>query len=130
MLIRAPLLVLLPLGLGYVWMLGGMGLLNLSFNLTNMVISPLLIGIGVDNGIHLLHRYLENKGKPNRVQRSTESVAMPIIIANLATLAAFGSLIFAATPGLPVLGKSAVIGVGSVAICSLTLLPAVLARRR
>ncbi len=126
----APFLVMLPLGLGYVWMLGGMGILNISFNLTNMVISPILIGIGVDNGIHLMHRYLEHRNDPNRVKEATESVIMPIVIANLSTIVAFGSMIFASTPGLPVLGKSAIIGVGSVAFCSLTLLPAVLARRR
>lgn len=126
----APFLVMLPLGLGYAWMLGGMGMFNISFNLTNMVISPILIGIGVDNGIHLMHRYLERRDDPDRVKNATESVAMPIVIANLATIVAFGSLLFASTPGLPVLGKSAIIGVGSVAFLSLTLLPAVLARRR
>jgi len=128
--LSAPFLVLLPLGLGYGWMLGGMGWLNISFNLTNMVISPLLIGIGVDNGIHLLHRYAESPKHPQRLQRATESVAMPILISNLATMTAFGSLVFASTRGLQVLGISALLGVGSVAFCSLTLLPAVLARRR
>ena len=126
----APLFVLLPLIVGYAWMLGGMGLLKLSFNLTNMVISPLLIGIGVDNGIHLLHRYLERRDDPQRLQHAAQSVVMPVVIANLCTMAAFGSLLFASTPGLPSLGKSAMIGVGSVALCSLTLLPAVLAGRR
>jgi len=127
---KAPFLVMLPLGLGYVWMLGGMGIFNISFNLTNMVISPILIGIGVDNGIHLMHRYLELHNNPDRAKEATESVIMPIVIANLSTIVAFGSMIFANTPGLPVLGKSAIIGVGSVAFCSLTLLPAVLAKRR
>lgn len=128
--LSAPFLVLLPLVLGYIWMLGGMGLLGISFNLTNMVISPLLIGIGVDNGIHLLHRYMELPNDTNRVQTAAESVAVPTLVANLTTMVAFGSLIFASTPGLQVLGKSALLGVGAVAFCSLTLLPAVLARRR
>jgi len=130
----APLLVLLPLAVGYAWMLGGMGLLGISFNLTNMVISPLLIGIGVDNGIHLLHRYLERRngtdGAPALVRRATQSVAMPVLVANLTTMTAFGSMLFASTPGLQVFGKSALLGVSAVAFCSLTLLPAVLAGRR
>ncbi len=130
----APLLVLLPLAVGYAWMLGGMGLLGISFNLTNMVISPLLIGIGVDNGIHLLHRYLERRSgaprSPELVRRATQSVAMPVLVANLTTMTAFGSMLFASTPGLQVFGKSALLGVSAVALCSLTLLPAVLAGRR
>lgn len=129
----APFFVLLPLFVGYAWMLGGMGLLKVAFNLSNMVISPLLIGMGADNGIHLLHRYLERSGdlqRRQRLQRATETMAMPIVVASLATIASFGSLLFASTPGLQALGKSAVIGVGSVALCSLTLLPAVLAGRR
>ncbi|MCK5246867.1 MMPL family transporter, partial [Candidatus Bipolaricaulota bacterium] len=53
------LLAAAPLVLGYIWMLGGMRLLEMDFNFLSITISPLLIGIGVDNGIHILHRTME-----------------------------------------------------------------------
>lgn len=58
---RRAILAGSPLVLGYLWMLAGMRLLGFSFNFINITISPLLIGVGVDNGIHMLHRYLEER---------------------------------------------------------------------
>jgi len=55
------LLATAPLVLGYIWMLGGMRLMDMDFNFLSITISPLLIGIGVDNGIHIIHRTMEEK---------------------------------------------------------------------
>ncbi len=118
-------LALLPLALGYLWMLGGMRLLGLEFNFMNILISPLLIGLGIDNGVHLLHRYLET----HRLKEAATTIAVPIFTTSATTLLVFGSLLLARTPGLRVLGTSALLGLGFNALFSLTLLPALLAHR-
>lgn len=113
------ILALLPLIFGYLWMLGTMRMLGITFNFANIIISPLLVGIGVDNGIHLLHRYREEKN----ILRASRLAGVAIIATTLTTLLVFGSLIFAQTPGLKLLGQSALLGVGFTAIFSLFLLP-------
>ncbi len=113
------ILTLLPLIFGYIWMLGTMRLLGITFNFANIIISPLLIGIGVDNGIHLLHRYKEEKN----IFKASRLAGVAIIATTLTTLLVFGSLILARTPGLKLLGQSALLGIGFTAIFSLLLLP-------
>ncbi|MFQ6089853.1 MAG: MMPL family transporter [Candidatus Bipolaricaulia bacterium] len=118
-------LALLPLLLGYLWMLAGMRLLGLEFNLTNVLISPLLIGLGVDNGVHILHRYLEDR----KIGEATSSTATAILVTSATTMLVFGSLLLARTPGLRLLGVSALLGLGFTTIFSLVLLPALVALR-
>ena len=52
------LLVLIPLGMGMVWMLGSMALLGMRLNVINAVILPMIIGTGVDSGVYIVQRYL------------------------------------------------------------------------
>jgi len=121
------LLAMLPLILGYVWMLGTMRLSGLAFNFTNIIISPLIIGLGVDNGVYLLHRHLDLGRKD--VERAVASTGLAILATSLVTMISFGSLLFAQTPGLITLGESALLGIGFNALFSLTFLPAILALR-
>jgi len=111
--------------MGYVWMLAGMNLLGIQFNFTNIVISPLLIGIGVDSAVHLLHRVEEERsaGGDAAVRGAAASV-VPIAVSSLTTMAAFGALLAAHTPGLRLLGTSALLGLGFTLLWSLTFLPA------
>jgi len=119
------LLALAPLAFGYAWMLAGMHLLDVTFNFTNIVVSPLLIGIGVDSAVHILHRIEEEgRGGPGAVARGASSSAVPVAVTALATMLVFGALITARTPGLQFLGSSAVIGLGVTLLGSLIFLPA------
>lgn len=120
------LLAMLPLVLGYLWMLGGMRLLGMEFNFTNILISPLLIGIGIDNGVHIIHGFLERRKAPEALA----STALAIFITSSTTLVSFGALLLARTPGLRLLGEAALLGLGFNTIFSLTFLPALLAPGR
>ncbi len=117
-----------PLVLGYIWMLGGMRLLSMDFNFLSITISPLLIGIGVDNGIHILHRTIEERAvKPEgAIERGVGTTAVAVIVTSLTTMLVFGSLLLARTPGLRMLGASALLGIGFTLLFSLLFLPAVL----
>ncbi len=122
------LLAAAPLVLGYIWMLGGMRLMAMDFNFLSITISPLLIGIGVDNGIHILHRTMEERElrKEGAVERGVGSTAISVIVTSLTTMLVFGSLLLARTPGLRMLGSSALLGIGFSLLFSLLFLPAAL----
>lgn len=120
------ILAILPLGLGIIWTAGLMWLFDLQFNLANLVAVPLIIGIGVENGIHLVHRYREEGiGGPALVAGSTgQSVAL----FSLTTMVGFGSLMVARYYGIFSMGLLLTLAVGSVLVASLTVLPLLLFR--
>ena len=117
-----------PLILGYVWMLGGMRLLDVDFNFLSITISPLLIGIGVDNGIHILHRVQEERRNDpaGAIERASALTAVPVVVTTLTTMLVFASLLIARTPGLRFLGAAALLGIGFTLLFSLLFLPAAL----
>jgi uncharacterized protein len=68
------LLAVLPLALGMLWTAGWMWLFDLPFNLANLIVVPLIIGIGLENGIHIVHRFREEgEGGPELVASSRDS---------------------------------------------------------
>ena len=122
------LLAAAPLALGYIWMLGGMRLMAIDFNFLSITISPLLIGIGVDNGIHILHRVMEERqlDPDGAIERGASTTAVAVIVTSLTTMLVFGSLVIARTPGLRLLGISALLGIGFSLVFALLFLPAAL----
>jgi hypothetical protein len=124
--IQDTLLAMLPLTLGIVWTAGLMWLFNLQFNLANLVAVPLIIGIGVENGIHILHRFREEgEGGPTLVAGST---GQAVALFSLTTMIGFGSLMVARYYGIFSMGLLLTVAVGSVLVASLTVLPLLLFR--
>jgi len=119
---RWALVGIIPVGLGFLWMLGTMRLTGLDFNFANIIISSLLIGNGVDYAVYLLHNFLEDR----RIGVAWQRTAAPIVGSALTTMVSFGSLLFATTPGLRVFGLSALYGVGFTTLFTLLFLPALL----
>jgi hypothetical protein len=103
-----------------------MWVFNLQFNLANLVAVPLIIGIGVENGIHLVHRYREEGvGGPALVAGST---GQAVALFSLTTMIGFGSLMVARYYGIFSMGLLLTIAVGGVLIASLAVLPLLLFR--
>jgi hypothetical protein len=119
------LLALLPLFVGMVWMLGGMALIGLRLNFFNIFVLTMIVGIGVDYGIHLLHRWYESGGDPIAVSETAKAIA----VAALTTVVGFGSLVLSHYPGLRSVGGAAILGALSTAVLSITLLPALLSKK-
>jgi predicted exporter len=119
------LLALLPLFVGMVWMLGGMALIGLRINFFNIFVLTMIVGIGVDYGIHLLHRWYESGGDPGAVSETSKAIA----VAAMTTMVGFGSLVLSHYPGLRSVGGAAILGALSTAVLSMTLLPALLAKK-
>jgi hypothetical protein len=118
---RDALLAMAPLAMGVVWMLGGMRLAGIPFNFANLVAVPLIIGVGIDNGVHVIHRVrLEGRQGMSVVLRHT---GRAILIASLTTMIGFGSLALASHRGLASLGIVLLLGVGSCLVTSTWVLP-------
>jgi predicted RND superfamily exporter protein len=116
------LLALLPLLVGMVWMLGGMALLGFRLNFFNIFVLTMIVGIGVDYGVHLLHRWYETGGDHAQVGETAKAIA----VASLTTIVGFGSLVLSHYPALRSVGAAAILGAVSTAVLGITLLPALL----
>ncbi|MFH1570828.1 MAG: MMPL family transporter [Gemmatimonadota bacterium] len=123
--LRAALMALAPLIASAVWMVGIMRLGGLQLTLLNVIGVPLILGIGVDDGVHLLHRYrLEG---PGRIEAVFSGTGKAVLLTSLTTMLAFGSLVFATYRGLGSMGLALFIGVGTCLVASVTVLPCLIA---
>ena len=116
---------LLPVAIGTLWMVGFMGWTGIPFNPANIMTLPLVIGIGVTNGIHILNRFAEEKN-PSILAKSTGKA---VLVSGLTTIAGFGSLIVGEHQGIQSLGWIMAVGTATCMTAGLTFLPAVLTLR-
>jgi preprotein translocase subunit SecF len=120
--LTAVILALIPVGIGLLWLVGLMGWRGVPFNPANIMTLPLVIGIGVTNGIHILNRYAE-EGTPGILARSTGKA---VLVSGLTAIAGFGSLILAKHRGIHSLGFIMSVGIATCMIAGLTFVPALL----
>jgi hopanoid biosynthesis associated RND transporter like protein HpnN len=116
----------LPLLLGALLTLAAMGALGLSFNFANVVVIPLLLGIGVDTGIHLLHR---SKSAPSDEELLETVTARAAFYSAAATIVSFGNLALSSHRGIRSLGILLVVSMCITLLSNLVFLPALLAAR-
>ena len=120
------ILAALPLALGMAQTLGLMGLLGIELNPANLIGIPLILGIAVDYGVHIVHDFLERPG-PYAISPST---ANSVLVDALTTILGFGALMVASHKGLESLGRVLTLGVTTCTVTSLVFLPALLALLR
>jgi uncharacterized protein len=116
------LLALMPVVVGALWMTGLMGLFGQAFNPANIMTLPLVIGIGVTSGIHILNRFFEEQD-PGVLGKSTGKA---VIVAGLTSVVGFGSLMLAKHQGIASLGFVMAIGTTTCLVAALTVMPALL----
>ena len=115
--ISYALLAIVPLLAGLLWMIGFMNIFGLMLTVVNIMGLPMILGIGIDNGVHIIHRFREEeKGNVFTIFSST---GRAILLSSLTTMLAFGMLIFSIFRGFGSLGGAMAIGVGA---CFLTTL--------
>jgi hopanoid biosynthesis associated RND transporter like protein HpnN len=122
---RSPglvILALLPVGIGSLWLLGFMGSFNIPFNPANIMILPLVVGIGVTNGIHILNRFAEEQ-RPDIFGRSTGKA---VLVSGLTAITGFATLVLANHQGIKSLGEVMSAGLAACMVAALTILPAIL----
>lgn len=116
------MLAALPLSIGVFQTFGILGILNLPLNPANMIALPLMLGIGVDYGVHIVHDFREQKGR----YRMSPSTAVAVLVDSLTTVVGFGALMIASHQGLQSLGRVLTIGVSCCLFTSMIMLPALL----
>lgn len=102
-------------------------LLGIPMNFANIIALPLLLGIGVDSGIHILHR-LRSDPPRNGVLLASSS-ARAVVISALTTIFSIGNLAFSPHLGTASMGKLLTIGITMTLICTLIVLPSLLAKQ-
>jgi hopanoid biosynthesis associated RND transporter like protein HpnN len=122
----STILALVPLLVGSVWTVGMMVLFGVQFNMANLLFIPLIIGIGIDNGVHIVHSFRATGKYDGESVPLARSTAKAITLAALTTIVGFGSLMISSHRGIYSLGLLVTLGVGSVLIASLTTLPSLL----
>jgi predicted RND superfamily exporter protein len=128
--LRDTVLALAPLLIGILWMLGGMAVFDIAMNFMNIFVTTMIIGIGVDYGVHMLHRYRELRGsrRADYIEGLSET-GKAIVLAALSTTVGFGSLSLSHYPGLQSMGKVAILGAVCTCLVAITVLPAYLSLR-
>lgn len=124
-------LSLAPLVVGVVWMVAAMVALGIPMNFMNIFVTAMIIGIGVDYGVHVIHRYREvERFGLERLEADVSETGKAITMAALSTTVGFGSLSLSHYPGLRSMGLVAILGAVATCVVSLTVLPAYLSLRR
>jgi len=121
------ILVLTPLLTALAWVTGFMYVFDYKVNIYNMVAFPTIIGMGIDNAVHVFHRYRESgPGSLRLVMRTT---GMALLATTLTTMVGFAGLVPAHHPALYWIGIVSLLGLGSCFVSAVTLLPALLQLR-
>ncbi len=122
--LRITLLVLMPIVFAIVVTFGLLRLMGHPFSFMSVTAIPLIIGIGIDNGIHLVRRYLETA--PNSILDVAKASGAALIQSNLTTIIGFGALLSATFPPLAEMGLVTSLGVALTLAGGLWLIPAVI----
>jgi predicted RND superfamily exporter protein len=123
------LMALMPCIVGIGWLFGLMGALNIDFNVANIIVLPLILGIGVDAGAHMTHRWRQSADENGGVADLDEIVrgtGAAVILASLTTGSGFAALLISDYGGMKSLGLTMSLGIGCCLLASVVVLPALL----
>ena len=122
--VRYALLGTVPLGAGLLLMIGGMRLIGISFNSANIIVLPLILGVGIDSAIYIMNRYRQGNESPGRV--ATSSAGIGVFLNALTILFSFGALMVAHHQGVFSIGAVMSLGMIASVAAFLIFLPALL----
>jgi len=123
--LRPTALVLMPLLLAAVLTGAAMTLAQVPFNFANVIALPLLLGIGVDSGIHMVAR--ASRDPAMRRHPLASSTARAVLFSGLTTVCSFGNLLLSSHPGTASMGLVLSAGTAITLACMLIVLPALIA---
>ena len=116
-------LTLLPLLLAAALTLATSVVLDLAFNFANVIVLPLLFGLGVSSSIHLVER---QRRLPVAAQLMRTTTPRAVLFSTLTTLASFGSLAISAHRGMSSMGQLLTVAIVFTLICTLVVLPSLM----
>ena len=98
---------------------GAQGIVGLRIDFINVIIYPVIIGIGIDSGVHIYHRYTETGDIIKSVRNTGEAISL----ASITTLLGFGALYLSTNQTIAGMGLMAVLGIVTTYIASILILP-------
>lgn len=113
--IEIALITFIPLAITWIWILGIMALLNIPFNIVNVMIATLIFGLGDDYSIFMMDALQEEYTTgENKIQSSRTGVYLSV----LTTILGLGTLIFAEHPAMKSIALISIIGLICVLVIS------------
>ncbi|MEM8997458.1 MAG: hypothetical protein AAGF23_21920, partial [Acidobacteriota bacterium] len=124
--IRACVLALVPVTLGTLWTLGFWAASGRPLDMLSLSVVPILLGIGIDDGLHAVHGTRRAAGgfDPGRLATSVGAAGLAMALTTLTTCVGFASLAFSSIPGLARGGLLVPLGVASCLAATFFVLPA------
>jgi predicted RND superfamily exporter protein len=122
------LLALLPVVIGFSITFGIMWLAGMSINAANIIVLPLMFGLAVDAGVHMLHRYHQHPS--SRPLGLSHGTGKGVAVTTLTTIVGFLTMVFASHRGIASLGFVLTIGLSLTLLACLTVMPAALEIRQ
>lgn len=116
--------VLLTVGLALLWLAGLFAVLDWKLNLFNLIALPLLVGMGQDDSLHIIHRYREEG--PGSLRFVLHETGGAVFLTTLTTVIGFSSMLFVQHQGLRSLGWTAVLGMTLCLVSSVLVIPSCL----
>ena len=121
--VREAFFVMTPLLIGFAFTFGIMAILGMHLNLFNVIMIPALLGLGLDNGIHMFTRWKEFHGN---AQEAVSELFVPLFLCDFTTMLGYVGMIFVAHPGLRSIGMLAVLGMMALWAVSVFIMPPLL----
>ncbi len=119
--IELALLTFLPMALGWTWILGLCGLLDIRFDLVNIMVCTFIFGLGDDYCIFTTEGLLARHRTGTDHTRSFRSA---VVLSAITTIIGTGALFLAAHPALRSIAALAVTGMAALLAVALTVQPA------
>ncbi|MDH3786895.1 MAG: MMPL family transporter, partial [Acidobacteriota bacterium] len=125
--LRLTSIALAQLVCGVIMMLGMMRVLDVPLNYVNAFVATMILGVGIDYSIHIVHRFTLSDGL---VEEGLLETGKAVVMAALTNIAGFGTLWFGNYPALRSFGQVALIGSLTCLLTALTLVPAIMGRQQ
>lgn len=118
--IELALIALLPMILGWIWILGIMSILNIQFNIVNIILATFIFGLGDDYSIFMMEGLIQEYSLKKKLVISYKTA---VILSAVTMFIGIGTLIFSKHPAMRSLAEVSTIGMISVVLMSYTVSP-------
>lgn len=118
--IELALISLLPMILGWIWILGIMSILNIQFNIVNIILATFIFGLGDDYSIFMMEGLIQEYSLKKKLVISYKTA---VILSAVTMFIGLGTLIFSKHPAMKSLAEVSTIGMISVVLMSYTVSP-------
>ena len=116
------LVALVPVLMGTALTFGALCWLDVGFSVLLIVVVPLLLGLGVDDGIHIAHRLRHDQ--ENTTEAAVSAIGHAILMTTLTTCGGVFALLFSNHPGMESIAATLLIGLPGCLVASITVAPA------